>query len=143
MVNGLLALLPCASVAVHVTVVLPSAKVLPEAGVELTVTSPSTISSALAVKVTTAPAALVASAVMSAGTVIAGGVMSRTVTVKLPVALLPCASVAVAFTVVVPSAKVLPEEGVELTATVPSTISGAVAAQGTSAPAALVACVGG
>src|SRR5438132_10132072 len=91
-------------VAVHVTVVVPMAKVLPEAGVELTVTAPSTISSALAEKVTTGPGALGASGVMLCGPVIAGGVVSRTVTVKLPVALLPWASVAVAFTVVVPSA---------------------------------------
>ena len=123
MLKEWLALFPCASVAVQVTVVAPKGNVLPEAGLQLTATLPSTMSTALAVKVTTAPAALVASTVILAGTMSIGGVVSRTVTVKLPWAVLPCASVAVQFTVVAPMAKVLPEAGVELTATLPSTRS--------------------
>src|SRR5205085_10756581 len=54
-----------------------------------------------------------------------GGVVSRTVTVKEPEALLPCASVAVQLTVVVPSAKT-PEAGEQTGVTAPSTMSVAV-----------------
>ena len=62
-------------------------------------------------KLTTAPAALVASAVMSAGTVTTGGVVSTTVTLKASLVLLPAASVAVQVTDVVPSGNVLPDAG--------------------------------
>ena len=69
--------LPAASVAEQVTGVLPSAKVLPEVGVQLTVgASGATVSLAENTKVTTAPLGPVASAVMSAGTVTVGGVVS-------------------------------------------------------------------
>ena len=54
---------------------------------------------------------------------ITGGLVSWTVTVKLPFAVLLCASVALQFTVVVPSAKVLPEAGEQDTGTEPSTRS--------------------
>ena len=62
--------LPALSVAEQVTVVGPSANVLPDAGVETGVIEPSTVSVAVAVNVTTAPAELVASVVISAGTVL-------------------------------------------------------------------------
>src|SRR5215831_19468863 len=75
-VNDAEATLPALSDAVHVTVVVPSGKVDPDAGVHVTGTTPSTSSSADAVYVTTAPAGLVASAVMFAGTVITGGIVS-------------------------------------------------------------------
>src|SRR5262245_51595811 len=58
--NVLVVVLPAASVAVQVTVVLPGAKVEPEAGEQVTGTVPSTLSVAVAVKVTTAPAVLLA-----------------------------------------------------------------------------------
>ncbi len=54
--------LPAVSVAEQVTVVVPSGKVLPDAGVQTGVIEPSTVSVAVAVNVTTAPAELVASA---------------------------------------------------------------------------------
>ena len=51
--------------AVQLTVVFPTGKIEPEAGVALTTTGPSTRSVALAEKLTTAPAALVAVTTMS------------------------------------------------------------------------------
>ena len=57
-----LVLLPAASVAVQVTDVVPSGNVLPDAGEQSGVMAPSTMSMAVAVKLTSAPAALVASA---------------------------------------------------------------------------------
>ena len=64
---------------------------------------------------------------MVPGSVRAGGVVSFTVTVKLPVAVFPAASLAVQLTVVVVIANVEPEAGVQPTATVPLTKSVAVA----------------
>src|SRR6266851_5435858 len=110
-----LAELPLVSVAVQFTVVLPSAKVLPEAGEQLGVTGPSIASLAVAVKLTEAPMGPVASAVMLAGRVSAGGVVSWTVTVKVPFAVLPLVSVAVQATVVTPAGNVAPETGVQAT----------------------------
>src|ERR1044071_8871108 len=86
--------LPCASVAVLVTVVVPTAKLLPLAGLLLTVT-PAQLSVALTVKVTLlehAPGA--AFTARFAGQVICGTSVSVTVTVKLQVEVVPCASVA-------------------------------------------------
>ncbi len=72
--------LPWASVAVQVTVVMAIGNTDPDAGAQDTASvSPSTRSAAEALKVTAAPAALVASAVMLAGTVTVGGVVSVTV----------------------------------------------------------------
>src|SRR5712692_3681082 len=62
---------------------------------------------------------------------------SLTVTVKLQVLALPQASVAVQFTVVVPSAKVEPEAGTQTTATALQ-VSLAVVVKVTTAPLALV-----
>src|SRR6266581_2658609 len=72
-----------ASVAEQVTRVVPMAKVLPLAGTQVTASVPSTISLALALKVATAPAALVASLVMSEGQLTVGGVVSWTMTLNL------------------------------------------------------------
>ena len=91
---------------------VPSGKIEPEAGVLVVGRAPLTASMAEVEKFTTAPAALVASTVMFAGTVIAGAVVSLTVTVKVLLAGLPAASLAVTVTVVVPSGKVEPEAGV-------------------------------
>jgi len=115
--------LPCASIAVHVTVVAPNGKVDPLAGVQLTATLPSRTSVADAVKVKGAPAALVASIVAFAGIVTTGPVVSVTVTVNDAAPWLPCASVAVQLTGVAPNGKVDPLAGVQLTATMPSKTS--------------------
>jgi hypothetical protein len=68
-----------------------------------------------------------------------GAVVSLTVTVKLPFAVLPDESVAEQLTVVVPRGKVEPEAGVHVTVTAPSTSSVAVAVYVTTAPDELVA----
>ena len=64
---------------------------------------------------------------MFAGTLIAGGVVSWTVTVNVLVDEFPCASVALQVTVVVAIGKVVPEAGLQLAATAPSTMSAAEA----------------
>jgi hypothetical protein len=74
-----------------------------------------------------------------AGTVTTGAVVSRTVTVKLLDPVLPAVSCAVQVTVVVPIAKVLPEDGEQLVATLPSTSSLAEAENVADAPLAPVA----
>src|ERR1043165_1341705 len=68
---------PPASVTEQLPVVSPSGKVLPLAGVQTTleVRSPSWASFAVTVKLTTAPALLVASTVRSLGSVSDGGVL--------------------------------------------------------------------
>jgi hypothetical protein len=114
------------SVAVQLTVVGPSGKVDPLAGVQLTTRGPSTTSLADAVKVNAAPVAPVASTVVLAGTVTAGPTVSVTVTVNEAAPVLPLVSAAVQWTVVGPSGNVDPLAGVQLTATGPSTRSWAV-----------------
>ncbi len=64
-----------------------------------------------------------ASAVMLAGSVSAGAVVSCTLTVKLPLAVLLWASVAEQFTVVVAIGKVEPDAGEQVMGTGPSTAS--------------------
>jgi hypothetical protein len=130
---------PAASVAVQVTVVVPIGNVDPEAGVQTTATGPSIASTAEAVNVAIAPAALVAPRVSFAGRVRTGAVLSPTVIVKLPEAVFPAASVAVQLTVVVPIGNVDPEAGVQITATGPSIASRADALKVAIAPAGLVA----
>ena len=63
-----------------VTVVVPIANVLPDVGLAMTASVPSTRSLALGAKVAIDPEALVASTTMSAGTEITGAVVSTTVT---------------------------------------------------------------
>ena len=86
------AVFPAPSVADAWTVVLPTGKVLPEAGTSVTGTLPLTRSVAEAENVTTAPEGAVASTVKLPGRASTGGVVSRTVTVKVPV-VVPAASV--------------------------------------------------
>src|SRR5215207_10915831 len=109
------ALLPDASVAVQETVVSPSAKVLPEDGVQITSTGPSTTSVAAAWYSIVAPFAPWASMLMSSGRSSCGPVVSVTITLKLPLALLPARSSAEQVTCVVPRAKVESLAGKQLT----------------------------
>jgi hypothetical protein len=132
-------LLPRASVAVQSTAVAPNGKVDPLAGVHVTATPPSTASVAEVVKLNTAPVVPVASTVAFAGTVTTGPVVSVTVTVKEAALLFPRASLAAHVTVVAPSGNVAPLAGVQLTATLPSTRSLAVALYVKTAPVAPVA----
>jgi hypothetical protein len=127
-VNEAAPVLPRASVAVQVTVVVPSGNVNPLAGVQVTSTTPSTVSVADAVQVNAAPDGLVASTVAFPGTVTTGGVVSLTVTVNEAVPVLPRTSVAVHVTVVAPSGNVTPLGGVQFTVTPPSMMSVADAA---------------
>jgi len=133
--------LPWLSVEVQVTVVVPNENVAPELGLQVGVSDPSKLSVALAEKVTAAPLGLVASTVMLPGTITIGGVASTstTVTLKDAVAVFPCASVALQVTVVVPTGKVLPELGLQLGVSAPSTLSVALAVYVTGTPLALVA----
>src|SRR5688572_21887648 len=144
--------LPALSVAEQVTVVVPTANVEPLAGVHTGVNAPSTLSTADAVKLYTAPAGEVACSVAPAGTVMTGGVVSTTVMVKFISATLPCESVAVQEIVVVPYPKSVVEddtgtgwpslvqETVTLMPSSASTASLALAEYGTTAPAGLVPC---
>lgn len=124
-----------ASVALQLTVVEPSGKDEPEAGVQLTVGLGSTMSLADAENPTVAPALLVASAVTVPGRFKVGAVVSVTVTVNGGAVLVfPCASVALHVTLVVPSGNVLPLAGEQLTGSLPSTTSVADAVKLTVAP---------
>jgi hypothetical protein len=117
------------SVAVHVTVVVPTGNVEPDPGTQNTGSLPSVASVAVGlVNVTTAPAAEVAGVVIFDGTpLITGGLAALvTVTVNDVELLFPFASVAVQVTVVVPIGNVEPDGGTQLTGSVPSTTSVAV-----------------
>jgi hypothetical protein len=142
-VNDEVAELPAASEAVHTTVEVPRAKVLPDACTQVTVTVPLTRSEAVgAVYDTTAPAAEVASThgMLDGVLRMVGGVLSHTVTVKLDVAELPFESVVLHVTVVVPRGNVEPDGSTQATVTEPSTKSVAVGlVYVTTRPAAEVA----
>ena len=108
-----------ASIALQLTVVVPTVKLEPEAGVQVTV-APGQLSVTVGlVKVTVAAQVPVAAAmlVMFDGQAPStGSWVSLTVTVKVQGAdILPEASVALQLTVVVPTGKLLPEAGVQAT----------------------------
>src|SRR2546421_10104629 len=109
---------PDASVAVQFTVVLPFAKVEPEAGVQELV-APGHLSGAVTLQVTLLfehwPLSVLAA--MLAGQVMPGFSVSLMVTVKAQEAVLPEASVAVQFTGVVPLGKVDPAGGTQAVVT--------------------------
>jgi len=138
-VNEPAPLLPRVSRAVQPTVVGPSGKVEPLAGVHVVGSTPSTLSVDDAVKLNAAPVAAVASTVAGIGTVTTGPVVSATVTVNEAAAALLRASLAVQLTVVGPSGKFAPLAGAHVTATVPSTASLAVTVYANVAPVALAA----
>src|SRR5437899_11473728 len=79
-VKELMPVFPLPSLAEQVTVVVPSAKLLPEAGLQLTETGPAQTSLAVAVKLTAAWPEPVHSTEIGAGTVTVGGVVSTTET---------------------------------------------------------------
>jgi hypothetical protein len=106
------ALLPLASVAVLVTVIVPTGKLLPLAGT-LTTLTPGQLSVAVTTNVTLlehVPANTFTTRLVEQ--VIAGNCVSLTVTVKLHVALLPLLSCAVLVTVVTPTGNAKPLDGV-------------------------------
>lgn len=127
--------LPAASRAEHATAVVPNAKVLPEAGTHVVVREPLTRSNAVAVKLTTAPAALVASWVAPLeGSDNTGPVVSPTVTTKLALEAFGTESLEVHCTVVAPTENTEPEAGTQLTGRAPSTTSLAVTVKLAVAP---------
>src|SRR5262245_16934406 len=99
------------------------ANVAPLAGVQVATSAPLMLSTADAVNVNDAPVGPVASIVAFAGTVTTGSVVSTTVTVNDAVPVLPCASVALHVTAVTPNGNVSPLAGVQVVASVPSTLS--------------------
>ena len=108
--NVLVELFPAASVAVTVTVVVPTAKSEPDAFEYVIVTGPTASVATADAKLTIAPDELVLLTVMFPGTeVITGGVVSRTVIVKVRVVMFPAPSFAVTVTIVVPIAKTVPD----------------------------------
>src|SRR5918911_1538822 len=120
---------PCESVALHVTVVWPTGKLLPDAGLHDGVSGPSTLSLALAEKVTVVPDGSGVDTLRLPGTLTTGAVWSTrfTVTLKLALPVFPCESVAVHVTFVVPTGKLLPDAGLHVGVSGPSTVSLAVA----------------
>src|SRR5215216_3176552 len=118
--NDAVPVLPTASVASQFTIVSPIGNVEADTGVHVTGTIPSTSSTADTSKETVAPCGLVASSVMSPGTVMIGAVVfgdtiacepRSTVTLKVPLALLPELSVASQLTGFVPKKNTEPEPG--------------------------------
>src|SRR5204862_3298923 len=119
--------LPLASVAVEVTVVVPTGKTEPLKGVLVRFVTAPQMSVAVTLKVTLlVHRPEVALTVMFPGQMIVGGCVSRTVTVKEQLFVLPLASVAVEVTVVVPTGKEEPLEGILATTGVPAQLSVAV-----------------
>jgi hypothetical protein len=119
------AALPAASLAKHVTVVVPIANVDPDTGTQVAIPFPSTVSVVIGARdATVAPLGPVAVAVTSACAAITGAVVSLTMTLKVVgVAALPAASLAVHVTVVVPIANVDPDPGAQVAIPFPSTAS--------------------
>src|ERR1043166_1962261 len=106
-----LEVLPLASVAVQVTVLVPLAKLDPEAGTHR-IEPPGQLSVSVARKLTLLahwPGAVLT--VIGPGQLIVGGWLSTTVTLKVQFEVLPLASVAVHTTLVVPIAKLVPDAG--------------------------------
>jgi hypothetical protein len=138
-VNEPLPVLPAASRAEQLTVVVPNGKVEPEAGLHVTGGFGVTASVAVAVNLTVAPDGPVASTVMFRGTETTGRVVSCTVMLKPAVPVLPAASRAVQVTLVVPTGKLAPEGGTQVTAGLGDPASLAVAVKLTTAPPGPVA----
>lgn len=143
-VNAAEAVLPAPSVAMSVTVLGPIGKAVPATGLCVTAGAAVTASVTVAkpVKSGNEPVANPASVLMvwSAGAVMLGGVVSCTVAMVVAVAVFPAASVAVNVIVVSPRGRNVPDTGLDVTGTGPSTASMAVGGvKMTMAPAALVA----
>ena len=118
------------------TVVVPTGNNEPDTGEQVTTRGPSIKSLAEVAKLTIAPEMSNAFTVILAGNVNVGGVVSTTVTVKLPFTVLLCESVAEQLTVVIPRGNVEPEAGKQATANGPSITSLEEAVKLTGAPEA-------
>jgi hypothetical protein len=114
-VNEFVLAFPALSTAVHLTVLAPTGKRLPEAGMHVSAGFGSQASEAVTVKVVGAPLGLAHPTVIPVGTLMSGAVLSDTVTVKAHVPELPLSSTAVHVTRVVPAANNEPATGVHVT----------------------------
>src|SRR6187397_2655565 len=112
--------LPAWSVAVQVTVVVPTGNSESEAGSHVTGTDPSTWSVAVGERVTTLPPRVSASVRTSGGSERTGAVVSTTVMVNSALSELPAVSTAEQVTTVAPSGKVAPDGVVQVRSTSPS-----------------------
>jgi hypothetical protein len=127
-VNEQLDELPDGSVAVHVTVVVPTANVDPLAGTHTVVTG-AQLSVTVGANVTTAPHTPVSLlCAMLAGHVITGAVVSVTVIVNVHEDEFADASVTVHVTVVTPTLNVDPDAGVQVGTPTPAQLSVTVGA---------------
>jgi hypothetical protein len=129
--NEQLPVLPDRSLAEQLTVVVPTAKLDPDGGVQVTARAPSQASLADVEKVTVAepePGGLSTAVTGEVGQLRTGAWLSLTVTVKLHELLLLEVSDAPQLTVVVPFANELPDGGVQVTVRAPSQLSAAVIA---------------
>ena len=127
---------PAPSVAVHVTVVTPTAKNAPDGSAHVTVGPTPELSDAAGSGNVTGTGPFGVVCTRSGRSAIVGGSLSTTVTVNVPDAVCAAAlSVAVQVTVVAPSGKKLPAAGTQVTTigAVPPVVVGA--AQATTAPA--------
>jgi hypothetical protein len=120
------AVLPRLSVALQVTVVVPTGNTVPDAFEQVTGREPSTRSVAVVAYVTVAPDELVAGTVRFPGTVNAGGVVSTTTTVNRRMVVFCDASLAEHRTDVSPSGNVDPDSGLHSAVSGPVTVSLAV-----------------
>src|SRR6266516_702418 len=133
-----------ASVAAHVTVVVPTGKIEPDAWSHVTATGQSSSEAVGIVKVTAAPADDVA----CTGSGLTPAVMARSASITVMVSVVctvegvSSGSVAVQVTVVVPTGKVSPDAWSQVTATEPSSSEAVGIVNVTAAPAADVACTG-
>lgn len=109
------------SVAVQVTVVVPTRKVDPEAGEQLTVAEQLSITVGSAYDTTTPVPGFCSVRIIFAGQVMVGGCVSLTVTVNEQLG----PDVVVQVTVVVPTAKVEPEVGEQVTVPQAPVVAGA------------------
>ena len=121
-------MLPWLSAAEQTTCVSPIGKFDPESGEQEADPAPSTISEVAGLAYGTAvPAALAVVTVISAWAAMVGTVVSSTVTRNAAIVVWPLRSLALQFTVVVPSANVELESGEHVTGREPSTTSKAEA----------------
>ena len=116
------------SVAVQVTILVPSGKTLPDGGEQATVGVASRLSVAVGVlKFSTVPVGLHVQTKRLLGQVMTGGVVSRvTRTRNVQAVWFVQLSVAVQVTVVLPNGNTLPDTGEQATATLKSALSVAV-----------------
>ena len=137
-VNAASDVLPAASVAMQVTVVVPSGNIDPLGGVQVNDCTKPELSPASTSKSTTAFPIAEAETTMGAGTVVkTGGVSSITSISNWAIEELPAASVAVHVTSVTPIGSAEPDGGTQSTVTAPVALSLAVATYGTTALSAV------